>query len=259
MLSCELLCPSASSPVIKPSILDNWCLCAIRYRMTTARIARQPSVALEPTRAPEVPLSCEVEELERICKLLVRGVETDTTEGDDGRVGTTVERTTYGQYERCSFSRSNWRLINMLLFLFGCCGEDASEASEGVAEGCFGGAKAHKPTRLWQRTQCTRDVSRAIAWDTAVCSKGLGLSGLPTGTTEVERESEGVREADGNLEFDRDVEVERGRSGATVHPNREVMMAVCEISEDDEWLPDFSKDVSGEGSKDEIADCNELS
>ena len=60
--------------------------------------------------------------------------------------------------------------------------------------------------------------------------RGVDLPGLSPGTTEVEREIEGERRGEAILEFARDMDVVRGRSGARLHPNKEVIMAVSEMS-----------------------------
>ena len=75
-----------------------------------------------------------------------------------GNLGTTVDRATYGQYDRCSFSTSN-----CLSFVDGRDGELPS-CGRAVADR---DVNAHRPTRRWHNEQCRRDVSRAL------CPKSL--------------------------------------------------------------------------------------
>lgn len=117
-----------------------------------------------------------------------------------------VDRTTYGQCERCSFRRSNCL-----------CGR----AGELLTAFCCGGAKAHIPTRRWQSAQCRRAVSRLFP-----LSDGVGLvrgtnprrngrgraeevgavSGSPASTdiTDGERVRVGVAGPDDNTELARE-------------------------------------------------------
>lgn len=88
-----------------------------------------------------------MEELERTCPFLgcEVGLTRDVVDIDDvGKVGTVVDRTTYGQYDRCSLSRSNCRCLGggrviTFVSLFSCwVGSDGGG-------GCV--TKAHNPTR----------------------------------------------------------------------------------------------------------------
>lgn len=76
--------------------------------------------------------------------------------GGAGSVGTRVERTTYGQYERCSFRRSNWRWGVVRLDGGGDAGRSVITVSAPLLLGGVsrawavmvgGGMNAHSPTR----------------------------------------------------------------------------------------------------------------
>jgi hypothetical protein len=161
-----------------------------------------------------------------------------------GGEGTVVDRTTYGQCERCSFNRSNCL-----------CGR----GGELLAPFCCGGAKAHNPTRRWQSVQYSNEVSRLRARSDGVGlaretrprrngrDRGVEAGGVPRSPaskdiTEDERDTTGVGRADDNTEparerdvgiteLARETEVARsGAGGARLHPKRDVNMAVSEGS-----------------------------
>jgi len=99
--------------------------------------------------------------------------------GATGKVGTVVERTTYGQYGRCSLSKSICRA-------FWGRGEPAFPPFvERLARGAD--PTAQSPSRLRHREQCKSDVSLRRSGATLL----LGLQGVPV--------SNDVRQKDGVL------------------------------------------------------------
>lgn len=183
---------------------------AIPWRITTVRAARQPSIVFCPATDKDVR---------------------DVFEGcGAGMVGTTVERTTYGQYDRCSRSTSSWRRCGCLVV-----------SDVAVPLVCGGEMKAHRPTRRWHNTQCRRVASgfagkglgaRLALWPSTLARVGAPGVGVPSRreTTDAAREGgrAGVASA---TEVARDNDCVRDRSaggaGGTIdHPNNAVITAV---------------------------------
>lgn len=117
----------------------------------------------------------------------------------------TVDRTTYGQYDRCSRNTSSC--------LFGC--------GVGPSTGA-GVTNAHKPTRRWHNAQCSTVVSifvlpTAADWLTRMRISGLGELGvgIPFRNAEMEetdgdREETGVEDMnDPRVEFAREIDGDR--------------------------------------------------
>lgn len=137
----------------------------MRNRSTTINTARHPSTTLGCCASTCV---CElldrndvnegVEEGTLLCVAPVRAT---------GKEGTVVERTTYGQYGRCSLSKSIWRA-------FGGRGEPAFSLLVGrLARGAE--PTAQSPSRLRHREQCKSEVSLRRSGATLP----LGLQEIP--------------------------------------------------------------------------------
>ena len=188
---------------------------AIPWRPTTVRTARQPSTVF-------CPVGCAAKE--------GRGESARCGAGMDG---TTVERTTYGQYDLCSRSTSS-------CLRCGCLGISDVEAAPLV----WGGEiNAHSPTRRWHSAQCRRVASgfvgtgvdaRLTLSPSTLARPGVPGVGVPSRSERTDAARSGVRTGvAGATELARDNDWVRGRSGGGAggridQPNSAVMMAVSE-------------------------------
>lgn len=153
--------------------------------------------------------------------------------------GTIVERTTYGQYDRCSRSTSSCLRGCVFAFDAGAPAEDSAAATPFV---CGGEMNAHRPILRWHSAQ----------WRSVVSGFDCTRPGLP-GATERDGRSEpgvgvpsrrditeGARDneragVDGATEFARESDWVRARSeggagGRIAHPNSDVTIAVSDGS-----------------------------
>jgi len=88
-------------------------------------------------------------------------------DGATGKEGIVVERTTYGQYGRCSLSRSNCRAFGGSAVLGPFSDARFIRGVEMIAQ---------SPSRLWHKEQCKSDVSLRRSGDTLGGLKRLGVS-----------------------------------------------------------------------------------
>ena len=142
------------------------CHWPIRYRSTTINTARQPSTAFDCCAS-----TCTCELLDKDRNDVNEGEEEGTLvcvtlDGVTGREGTVVERTTYGQYGRCSLSKSIWRAF------WGRAGLVFSSLVGWLARGAK--PTAQRPSRLWHKEQCKSKVSFRRSGATLP----LGLQGI---------------------------------------------------------------------------------
>lgn len=151
-----------------------------------------------------------------------------------GGVGKTVDRTAYGQYERCSFSTSNCLV-----------GRDFP----GTVDCPASGINAHSPMRRWQREQCRKVDSdlgfTADSMEVGRVSARMSGGGRVGDEDDGEKGPEGVRArtgvpgAEGAMEeaLDRDGSRLRSRGGGgggNDHPKRETRTAASDGSVDED-------------------------
>lgn len=178
-----------------------------------------------------------------------------------GREGTVVDLTTYGQYDLCSFKRSNWRCGSGFLGLEG---EEEGFMSSlaggfvfvsvvlvavgvGVVSSGFRGVKAHNPTLLWQRVHCSITFSRLAKRLAGIRKRGCLDAGAGAGEAEPpanenDDRREVVREGEPNLEgaLEAETEAEGGClreevsevevGGTRAQPNSEARIAASDRS-----------------------------
>jgi hypothetical protein len=159
----------SGSPLARSvTLLDPFRCChwPMRYRSTTINTARHPSTTLDCCASTCVcklldndiyDVNEGVEEEILVCAALV---------GATGKEGTVVERTTYGQYGRCSLSKSIWRAF------WGRAEPAFSPLVGRLARGAE--PTAQSPSRLRHREQCKREVSLRRSGATLP----LGLQGI---------------------------------------------------------------------------------
>lgn len=238
---------SAPAPTLGPRALciPRRCRCAMLNRSTTASTARQPSTA--PGPAWTCALEVDSAEPVRVC----------VGAGGAGSEGTTVDLTTYGQYDLCSLSTSS--CLFSVREARGVSGAGPSAPPLDVPAGATAGTetKAQSPILRWHSEQWSSvvsDLGPTLALSGGVPgpyeSAGLGVRagessrsdvvdgerdicrggvagtanelrrGVPgPGAAELARERDGVR-----------VRSEGGVGGRTDHPNSAVRRAVVEGS-----------------------------
>jgi hypothetical protein len=166
MFSCGVV---FGSPLARSvTLLDNFRCChwPMRYRSTTINTARHPSTTLDCCAS-----TCVCELLDKDRNDVNEGVEEGTLVcvalvGATGKEGTVVERTTYGQYGRCSLSKSIWRAF------WGTAEPAFSPLVGRLARGAE--PTAQSPSRLRHREQCKSEVSLRRSGATLP----LGLQGI---------------------------------------------------------------------------------
>lgn len=214
----------------------NLCLLAAPYRCTTVRTARHPSTTPgSPGSWPGGGIDDDDDDdgvLKRIEPLLEEPWDWDCLGA--GGVGKIVERTAYGQYERCSFKISNCL---------------TGREFPVVAAGAVSDKNAQSPTRRWQSMQ-TKHVESDFGLITNSIELGIvsarGRRGGRLGdgdngifgenVTEGARRRAGVAGVEGAMEVARDSDGSRLRSGGggggggSDQPKRDTRMAVSEGS-----------------------------